>query len=93
MPDPVLRQVEDGVGILSLNRPEKHNALDDGASEAFRKALEWAIGAPDARGLETGLAAALENEAYAEELAIRSLDFKEGLRAFRERRKPDFKGR
>ena len=44
------------------------------------------------RGLETGLSAALENEAYAEELAIRSLDFKEGLRAFRERRKPRFGG-
>jgi len=44
------------------------------------------------RGLETGLASALENEAYAEELAIRSLDFKEGLKAFRERRKPAFRG-
>ena len=44
------------------------------------------------RGLSSSLAEALENEAYSEELAIRSKDFKEGLKAFRERRKPKFEG-
>jgi 2-(1,2-epoxy-1,2-dihydrophenyl)acetyl-CoA isomerase len=45
------------------------------------------------RGLHIPLSDALDNEAYAEELAIRSLDFKEGLSAFREKRKPRFEGR
>ncbi len=44
------------------------------------------------RASETGLAEALENEAYAEELAIRTSDFKEGLAAFRDRRGPKFSG-
>jgi 2-(1,2-epoxy-1,2-dihydrophenyl)acetyl-CoA isomerase len=45
------------------------------------------------RGQESGIAEALEGEAFAEELAIRTGDFKEGLKAFRERRKPAFTGR
>lgn len=44
------------------------------------------------RASETGLSEALENEAYAEELAIRTGDFKEGLTAFREKRRPEFGG-
>lgn len=45
------------------------------------------------RASETGLSEALENEAYAEELAIRTGDFKEGLTAFRQKRGPEFSGR
>ena len=45
------------------------------------------------RASETGLSEALENEAYAEELAIRTGDFKEGLTAFRQKRGPEFVGR
>lgn len=44
-------------------------------------------------GLEGSLADALEREAAAIELTIRSDDFKEGMRAFGERRPPDFTGR
>lgn len=44
------------------------------------------------RGYEGGIAEALENEAYAEELAIRTRDFKEGLEAFRDKRSPEFSG-
>jgi len=42
--------------------------------------------------LEVGLAAALRNEAIHEELAVRSDDFKEGMRAFTQRRTPDYTG-
>jgi 2-(1,2-epoxy-1,2-dihydrophenyl)acetyl-CoA isomerase len=44
------------------------------------------------RSLDVGLAEALEHEAVALELAARTRDFKEGLRAFTERRPPNFEG-
>ena len=44
------------------------------------------------RGYEGGIGAALENEAYGEELAIRTQDFKEGLKAFQSKRSPKFAG-
>jgi len=44
------------------------------------------------RNLEVGLAAALQNEGIYEELAVRSNDFKEGMRAFSENRAPFYSG-
>ncbi len=49
MTDLVLRRLEEGVGIVSLNRPEKHNALNDEMSPLFRDAMDWAIESPDVR--------------------------------------------
>ncbi|MDA8047308.1 MAG: enoyl-CoA hydratase-related protein [Actinomycetota bacterium] len=43
-------------------------------------------------GLSNGLAESLSDEAFAMELSSRSQDFREGLRAFAERRSPDFGG-
>jgi 2-(1,2-epoxy-1,2-dihydrophenyl)acetyl-CoA isomerase len=45
------------------------------------------------QNLGVDIGAALHNEAMAEELALRSDDFKEGMRAFAERRPPDYTGR
>lgn len=45
------------------------------------------------RGTETGLESCLEEEAFAQTLVTQSDDAKEGLAAFRERRKPAFRGR
>ncbi len=45
------------------------------------------------RNLEIGLTTALQNEAVYEELAVRSDDFKEGMRAFAEKRDPSYTGR
>ena len=44
------------------------------------------------RNLEVDLTAALQNEGMYEELAIRSDDFKEGMRSFTERRPPEYRG-
>ncbi|MFI5040379.1 MAG: enoyl-CoA hydratase/isomerase family protein [Acidimicrobiales bacterium] len=44
------------------------------------------------RNLEVGLTAALQNEGIYEELAVRSDDFKEGMRAFAEKRPPSYTG-
>jgi 2-(1,2-epoxy-1,2-dihydrophenyl)acetyl-CoA isomerase len=45
------------------------------------------------RGQTGDLNDALEREALTEELAVRSDDFKEGMRAFAQRRDPDYQGR
>jgi 2-(1,2-epoxy-1,2-dihydrophenyl)acetyl-CoA isomerase len=44
------------------------------------------------RNLEVGLAAAMQNESIFEELAVRSDDFKEGMRAFVQKRDPSYTG-
>ena len=49
MSDLVLRRLEDGVGVVSLNRPDKHNAINDEMSPAIHEAMEWAIESPDVR--------------------------------------------
>lgn len=45
------------------------------------------------RNVTGDLAGALERESLTEELAVRSEDFKEGMRAFVQRRDPDYRGR
>lgn len=45
------------------------------------------------RAADVSLARALDDEARALELAARTADFREGLKAFSERRDPDFEGR
>jgi enoyl-CoA hydratase/carnithine racemase len=49
MSDEVLRALVDRVAVLSLNRPEKHNAFNDTMIEAWSAAVSWAIDEPDAR--------------------------------------------
>jgi enoyl-CoA hydratase len=43
MSDTVLFRRDGQVGIVTLNRPERHNAMDDEASERYREVIEKAI--------------------------------------------------
>lgn len=81
-----------------------HRAVPDGELESATAALveRLAGGATVAigltkhcihRSLETGLAAAMQGEAFALELSSRTADFREGLKAFVERRAARFEGR
>lgn len=47
--DLVLVSVEEGVGIVSLNRPERHNALTDELSDAIGAAVDDVFDRPDVR--------------------------------------------
>jgi 2-(1,2-epoxy-1,2-dihydrophenyl)acetyl-CoA isomerase len=70
-------------------------AVEEVAQE-FAHAATLAVGLAKQlvyRNLGSDLAGALEQEALTEELAVRSDDFKEGMRAFAQRRDPDYQGR
>lgn len=43
MTDKVLYEVIDGVGVITLNRPEVHNAMDDDAAHLYKVALDTAL--------------------------------------------------
>jgi enoyl-CoA hydratase/carnithine racemase len=47
--DRVLTTLTDGVGIITLNRPDAHNALDVATTSELREAVEWAAGNRDVR--------------------------------------------
>jgi 2-(1,2-epoxy-1,2-dihydrophenyl)acetyl-CoA isomerase len=76
---------------------------DDELEKAVDELVERLGGAPTVavgltkrcihRSLESSLAEAMEAEANALELSSRSVDFKEGLAAFRDGRPPQFDGR
>ena len=43
MSDKVLYHVSDGVGVITLNRPEVHNAMDDEAAHRYKEVLDQAL--------------------------------------------------
>jgi enoyl-CoA hydratase len=43
MSDKVLYEVSEGVGIITLNRPEVHNAMDDEAAAQYKTVLDSAL--------------------------------------------------
>lgn len=43
MTEKVLYEVVDGVGVITLNRPEVHNAMDDDAAALYKKVLDAAL--------------------------------------------------
>ncbi len=45
----VLRELVDGVGVISYNRPDKHNALNNAMGAEYAQAADWALNDPDVR--------------------------------------------
>ena len=43
MTSTILTRTEDGVRVISYNRPERHNAIDDEMGDAFREAFASAV--------------------------------------------------
>lgn len=43
MSDKVLYEVVDGVGVITLNRPDVHNAMDDEAAALYKEVLDRAL--------------------------------------------------
>jgi 2-(1,2-epoxy-1,2-dihydrophenyl)acetyl-CoA isomerase len=91
-------------GTLAADWGLVSQVVDDGALDAavedvvqeFARAPTVALSLAKQlvrRGLTSDLADALEREALTEELAVRSDDFKEGMRAFAQHREPDYRGR
>jgi enoyl-CoA hydratase/carnithine racemase len=51
MTDLVLTSADRGVGVITLNRPDKHNALNDEMSRQLQQAVAWAVDAPEVRAV------------------------------------------
>jgi enoyl-CoA hydratase/carnithine racemase len=47
--DPVLLEVKGGVAVISLNRPDKHNVVDDAADALFFRYLDLLRSGRDVR--------------------------------------------
>lgn len=47
--DLVLTELVDGVGIVTFNRPDRHNAMDDEMSDVSKAAMRWALETPEVR--------------------------------------------
>lgn len=81
-----------------INVSVASDRLEEVSSEIIREfanAATFSVGLARqliAQNSDTSLADALRNEAMAEELSVRSADFKEGMKAFAEHRTPDFRG-
>lgn len=76
--------------------PEHLDAATAEVVDEFRSAATVAVGLARQllhQNVGVSLPAALHNEALHEELAVRSDDFKEGMRAFAQKRPPEYTGR
>jgi enoyl-CoA hydratase/carnithine racemase len=104
MTTPVLLDVADGIAKVTLNRPDKGNALDQPMADALLDAAlaaqlsEGAVGAMgQARKLlhdsfNSGFASQMDRKLSSVTAAGNGPEGREGINAFLTKRKPDFQG-
>lgn len=51
MSNTIVFSIDAGVGVITLNRPHRHNAMDDAMSAAFGEAIESALNDPSVRAV------------------------------------------
>jgi len=85
MPGTVSLKVDSSIATVVLDRPEKHNAITPGMAGQLAAAVRTALSTP----LEAGLR--YENELHV--VCMQSLDHREGIKAFQDKRPGEFKGR
>lgn len=47
----ILLHIEDGVGVITFNRPDRHNGMDDAMAQAFGDAVDAALADDDVRSI------------------------------------------
>ena len=55
----ILTEIDAGVGIITLNRPERHNAFDDALIGELSAAIDLMAAEPAVRVLGLGLSASM----------------------------------
>ena len=95
--DPISAEDAHATGLINkVVAPDELQAATREWAERLARGPTRSIGASKAllnRALETDLATAFEEEATAQAMMSQTLDFSEGVRAFAEKRDPEFKGR
>jgi 2-(1,2-epoxy-1,2-dihydrophenyl)acetyl-CoA isomerase len=95
--DPTSAAEAQAAGLVNkIVAPDQLESATREWAERLARGPTRSIGASKAllnRALETDLGTALEEEATAQALVSQTRDFSEGVRAFAEKRDPDFQGR
>ena len=88
----VLVEREGAIATVTLNRPEARNALNRAMRRELLAAMQALAKSCLLQAQEVPLSAGLHYEAEMYALCFASDDVREGIRAFLEKRKPEFKG-
>lgn len=82
----------DSIAIITLNRPEKRNAINNEVALQLREALERLNESDDRAGVITHAGAHFKGDATIQRIR-QSSNAKEGVASFKVKRKPRFTGK